>query len=591
MKIPLLIHATHEAGVKVGGIGAVLDGLLGSPVYSEEVEHSILVGPMAGWDPIEMERLTSPRNGLTIHYSSLHGIFDGVTSDKRLALQKVEQTFQVGLLYGERKFAGHSHEVVLVDATNPNMQQVNAFRFYLWQHFGIDSGRYQHDSEFNLYFSIAQPLFAALKALNVDYGMAPNDKFILAHEWLGMPVVFAAQMSEPGQWRTIFYAHEMATARRLVEENSGHDTRFYNAMFKAADWNLSLEAVFGNQDDLYKTPILRQAAVCDNIFSVGDLVTQELRFMSGGFYHANIDLVYNGVPSFDISLEEKLISKARMQQYGENLFGFRPDYVFTHVTRMVLSKGMWRDLRVLEHLAPKLQAEGKSAVLFILSTSVPAGRKPEWVEAWEQQYGWPVGHRGDNGDLIGQETSFFFDGIEPFNQRFPNVKVVLINQFGWSRERCGQRMPADMEFMDIRKGSDLEFGQSIYEPFGIAQVEPLSFGAICCVSNVCGCVGFVERVTGDIKNVPNVVVADYVTLPWGYWLNSPYDALTVDGGTRGHIEGVNSAQAAQDIFDVLPRTEDEMETLLEKGQEIARGMSWDVVVKDYLVPALNNARK
>ena len=67
MKIPLLIHATHEAGVKVGGIGAVLDGLLGSPVYSEEVERSILVGPMAGWDPIEMERLTSPRNGLTIH--------------------------------------------------------------------------------------------------------------------------------------------------------------------------------------------------------------------------------------------------------------------------------------------------------------------------------------------------------------------------------------------------------------------------------------------------------------------------------------------------------------------------------------------
>jgi hypothetical protein len=27
-------------------------------------------------------------------------------------------------------------------------------------------------------------------------------------------------------------------------------------------------------------------------------------------------------------------------------------------------------------------------------------------------------------------------------------------------------MPADMEFMDIRKGSDVEFGQSIYEPFG-----------------------------------------------------------------------------------------------------------------------------
>ena len=43
-------------------------------------------------------------------------------------------------------------------------------------------------------------------------------------------------------------------------------------------------------------------------------------------------------------------------------------------------------------------------------------------------------------------------------------------------------MPADMEFMDIRKGSDAEFGQSIYEPFGIAQVEPISFGGICVFS-------------------------------------------------------------------------------------------------------------
>ena len=76
-----------------------------------------------------------------------------------------------------------------------------------------------------------------------------------------------------------------------------------------------------------------------------------------------------------------------------------PDYVFTHVTRLVLSKALWRDIRVLEHLDGMLQQADKRAVLFVLSTSVPAGRRPEWVQAWEQQYGWPVGHRGDNGDL------------------------------------------------------------------------------------------------------------------------------------------------------------------------------------------------
>ena len=86
--------------------------------------------------------------------------------------------------------------------------------------------------------------------------------------------------------------------------------------------------------------------------------------------------------------------------------------------------------------------------------------------------------------------------MQEFNAQSRNVKVVFINQFGFDRKPCGERMPADMEFMDIRKGSDAEFGQSIYEPFGIAQVEPISFGGICVFTNVCGCAGFVEKAAG-----------------------------------------------------------------------------------------------
>ena len=71
-KIPLVVHATHEAGVKLGGIGAVLDGLLGAQAYNEQVERTILVGPMHAADPAVIERLTSQRNGLIILYSSLH---------------------------------------------------------------------------------------------------------------------------------------------------------------------------------------------------------------------------------------------------------------------------------------------------------------------------------------------------------------------------------------------------------------------------------------------------------------------------------------------------------------------------------------
>jgi hypothetical protein len=266
--------------------------------------------------------------------------------------------------------------------------------------------------------------------------------------------------------------------------------------------------------------------------------------------------------------------------------GYIPDYVFTHVTRLVLSKALWRDLRVMEHLDGLLHQVGKRAVLLVLSTSSPAGRRPEWVRAWEAQYGWPVGHRADNGDLIDLEASFFFAGVEPFNRRATASQVVFVNQFGWSRDRCGDRMPAEMEFADIRKGSDVEFGQSIYEPFGIAQLEPLSVGALCCVSNVCGCVGFAERAAHGLSSLPNLVLADYVSLPQGYWLGSPYDALGIDQGVRDWIEGNNSAATARLLFERLPRDHQQIQTLLERGQLAAQAMSWEVVVQDYLLPGL-----
>jgi len=150
-------------------------------------------------------------------------------------------------------------------------------------------------------------------------------------------------------------------------------------------------------------------------------------------------------------------------------------------------------------------------------------------------------------------------------------------------------MPVDMEFMDIRKGSGLEFGRSIWKPFGIAQVEPLSFGALCCVSNVCGCVGFAERAAGGLENLPNLIVADYTTLPYGQWLGSPHDAMRIDQGMREWIEGTNSDTAAASIFERLPKSDADYEKLLRRGQAVAQRMSWEVVSTDYLLPGLRRA--
>ena len=122
----------------------------------------------------------------------------------------------------------------------------------------------------------------------------------------------------------------------------------------------------------------------------------------------------------------------------------------------------------------------------------------------ERNWHWPVAHGEGDPDLSWGEA-MFYPGVQYFNARSRNIKVVFVNQFGFERSVCGEKMPAEMQFMDIRRGSDVEFGQSIYEPFGIAQLEPLTFGAICVLTRVSGCAGFVDNVTEGEK-VPNVLI-------------------------------------------------------------------------------------
>ncbi|MEA3335389.1 MAG: hypothetical protein U9R25_05725 [Chloroflexota bacterium] len=593
--IKLIVHATHEAGLKVGGIGAVLDGLLATPGYNEAVERTVLVGTWNHYDSAMVERMLAPRNKLDVIYSPVLGV---VKTEPQLAakLSAVEKDYGVSLLYGRRRFGPAGHEVILVHSIHAKEEPVNSFKYYLWRHYGIDSGEYEYDFEFKDFVRSAPASYAALSALVGPGaglpGLPDNGRFMLAHEWMGLPLVFAAQLTDPWEWRTIFYAHEMATARNIVEFDGGHDTRFYNAMETADAYGLTMEQVFGDRDAFFKHVLIEQTVRCDNIFAVGDLVVDELRFLGGLFRTINIDLVYNGVPSFELSLKKKLASKKRLQDYAENLFGDRPDYVFSHVTRMVLSKAMWRDIRVAEHLDSMLAEKGKSAVLFMLSTSAlrPGGRNPEDIRRWEEEYGWPVHHRSDNGDLTDLEIPLY-NSIAAFNWNSQALKIVLVNQFGWSQDRCGKRMPADMEFMDIRFGSDAEFGQSIYEPFGIAQVEPLSFGALCVVSNVCGCVGFVRKAIAqaNLDEFPNLVVADYTTLPPAFRVLSPWDALHLGTDQRDQIEAINSTYVARQIIERLPENESEMQRLLDAGQAVGSRMSWDVIASEYLLRGLKNA--
>ncbi|RKY00470.1 hypothetical protein DRP77_11445 [Candidatus Poribacteria bacterium] len=575
-----LVHVTHEAVRKIGGIGAVIQGLLTSKEYLKAVKRTILVGPLFEADLPPADKL----GGGEVLYSLL----DGVDKGYRDILRPIEEKYLTRIVYGKRRFEDRREgvsveaEVILIDPNAVDPDRENFFKANLYKLFGLQSDRYEDLDEFETYMRIAEPGYEAVRAL-----LSRDDLpcVILSHEFMGMPLAMKAIMEGEKGFKTVFYAHEVATVRPIVENHIGHDTMFYNAMERAMEEGKYLEDVFGDQSGFFKHALITRSPRCDNIFAVGDYVVKELRFLGPEFSSVNIDLVYNGVPAYEISLEEKLRSKRKLQRYAENLLGFKPDFIFTHVTRMVPSKGLWRDLKVLKHLDPMFEREGRTGVIFFLSTLIGVGRSPEEVLRMEEEYGWPVNHRVGYPDLVGYEADFYV-GVEEFNRGSKAIKAVYVNQFGWDRERCGRRMPEDMEFMDIRIGTDVEFGQSIYEPFGIAQVEPLSFGAICVVSNVCGCVGFLRKASGG-EDVPNFIVADYTKLPGDR--RSLEEILSIGLKERDEIEMRNSLEVAERIFRSLPRDEREMERMIERGYEIGSRMSWDVVVRDYLVPGLGRA--
>src|SRR5205814_3544611 len=126
----------------------------------------------------------------------------------------------------------------------------------------------------------------ALHALGASSATDPC--VILAHEYMGVPTALAAIMEgQKSNFRTIFYAHEVATMRRIVEGHPGHDTMFYNVMRAALAEGHYVEDVFGDQSDYYKHALLKTTRYFDEIFAVGDYVQKEFSFLGSDFIHVD----------------------------------------------------------------------------------------------------------------------------------------------------------------------------------------------------------------------------------------------------------------------------------------------------------------
>jgi hypothetical protein len=573
-----LAHVTHEAVEKVGGIGSVLEGLMISPVYQQHVRRSILIGPTSTQLSIDPQQRLG-EDGQVL-YSSIDGIDEVNLGGK---LRPVEWAFNVSIVYGRRQYVSKAEgrsgeaEVLLIDVFRANRDRLNVFKLRLWETFALDSSRYDQSWDYEEYVRLAEPAFYALQAL-----LSEEDKpcILFSHEFMGMPTALQAILDGQDSFRTVFHAHECATARSIVETHPGHDTMFYSVLNEARRQGLYVEDVFGKKDDALRHALVSRAHLCDGVIAVGKYTRDEMLFLGPHFDDQPVDLVYNGIPATKVDLAEKQHARGMLLSYSEALLGFKPDVLMTHVTRPVISKGLWRDLAVCHELSRHFDEQDKRGVLYIL-TSAGGVRRPQDVAAMSQNYRWPRQHREGYPDLVGPELDIYRD-IEGFNEHHHNIQVVLVNQFGWSRRCLGPLLPADMDIAAFRCATDIEFGMATYEPFGISPFEPLGSGALCVISNVCGCQGFIDEVTAG-QGTPNVVVGDFTQIPGEHSLE---ELLAMGRSARDAVEATEAAEVAATIMERLPWTDAQRAQLIESGQALVRKMGWDQVIGDHLVPLL-----
>ena len=151
-------------------------------------------------------------------------------------------------------------------------------------------------------------------------------------------------------------------------------------------------------------------------------------------------------------------------------------------------------------------------------------------------------------------------------------------------------MPADMEFMDIRKGSDVEFGQSIYEPFGIAQVEPISFGGICVYTERLR----LRRLRRTRRRRKAHAERDRRGLhrPAANPSMRPEQLLAIGQPQRDAIENRVAGTGRQRTARPPARARPEDSSRSSSAAtHLAQKMSWDVVARDYVLPGIQRATR
>ncbi len=566
------VHVTHEAIQKIGGIGTVLHGLIGAKTYQKAFPETLLYTPMFNCDGKCHDRLGE--DSLTL-YSSIDGVDE---KGLKKTFSPIEEKHRVKIAFGKKSFLDEKTKKVIatvdicaVDIWNMRDETVRAFKFRLWEHFGIQSDAFVHDSDYEQYLRIGAIMVEIVEALYGENSRAA----VFSHEYMGMASALATLIAKMDGKRqhdlTLFYAHEVSTARMIVEKHQGHDLAFYNIMNHDLGKKISMEARFGSYSNFSRNELIKRADKLDYVFAVSRVTKDEYMYLCPEADESKVKVVFNGIRVEKMPYSEKENAMALVNGWCKSLYNFTPDHIFTHVTRLVVSKGLWRDVRMLYLLDEYFAEKNLNGFFVMLSTLVGEPRRHEDIKHMEDEYGWPVLHKKGYPDLLGAEEDLY-DQLQLFNARSKKIKGVFLNQFGFSRRLCGKRVPDGATLTDLRLASDFEFGMSIYEPFGIAPLETLPFGGIPVVSADSGCANLLET----CLQKDDFVSIDFAAVPTSYkrQFSTPEDFLKISKDMRDLIETESCRRGAGAIIELLPKNKAARKKRFEKLQESAKQMDW-----------------
>ena len=373
----------------------------------------------------------------------------------------------------------------------------------------------------------------------------------------------------------------------MVEDSPGHEVSFDNLLRLAQANGNRLEDDFGSQAHNYRSELVKRVNRLDGILAVGDNVRDQMLYLQPEVEPEKIHLVYNGISFKPLTWAEIQSNKQIIADYCETLFNFRPDYIFqSHITRPGYLQGAVAGRPAALPPGREVHRGGQKGVFTSSSAPWPpeAGTRPR-SSAWKKTTAGPSSTRKVGPDLDGAENDVFMN-LSLFNARSRAIKGVFLNQFGFSNQTSGKRVPEGADLLTLRSAADVEFGLSTYEPFGIAQLETFPYGGLPILSRACGCSYLVEKAAPPDCSL----IIDYAEQP----VNSPVnlsDPDTLKGlsfAERTALEEALADQYAPTLFErIYP--EQRRDHFL-KMSKAAPNMSWEVIAQN-VINAVNGRQE